>query len=157
MGAITCLPPFAVDLQIFSSNFRRSHNRNRFPNQGDEMQKPQIRLIWIGFLVTALLAHAVAQGGATGAITGTVEDASGASIANAQVRITNQDTRVLERTVQTGGDGSFTAPLLPVGVYSLAISSAGFARRDFGDVVVRVTETTRLVAKLNPESVQQNI
>jgi Carboxypeptidase regulatory-like domain/TonB dependent receptor len=121
------------------------------------MPKLQIRFIWIGFLVTALMAQAFAQGGATGAINGTVEDTSGASIANAEVRITNQGTKVLERTVQTGADGSFTAPLLPVGTYSLAIKSAGFAQRDFVDVVVRVTETTRLIAKLSPQAVQQNI
>ena len=113
--------------------------------------------IWIGFLATAFITQAFAQGGATGAITGTVQDTTGASIPNAEVRITNQATRLLERTVQTGPDGSFTASLLPVGTYSLAIKSSGFAQRDFVDVVVRVTETTRLIAKLNPQAVQQNI
>src|SRR5579872_2551679 len=117
----------------------------------------QIKLMWICFLAGGLMAHSFAQGGATGAITGTVQDNSGASIANAQVRITNQDTKVLERTVQTGPDGTFTAPLLLVGTYSLAITSTGFAQRDFVDVVVRVTETTRVIAKLSPQSVQQNI
>jgi hypothetical protein len=121
------------------------------------MLKLQRRLISILFLATVFLAQAFAQGGATGAITGTVEDNSGAIIANAEVRITNQDTKVLERTVQTGGDGVFTAPLLPVGKYSLSITSAGFAQRDFRDIEVRVTETTRIIAKLSPQAVQQNI
>jgi hypothetical protein len=115
------------------------------------------KLIWMGFLLIALLAQSFAQGGATGAITGTVQDNSGATIANAEVRISNQGTKVVERTVQTAADGTFTAPLLPVGTYSLAITSSGFAQRDFVDVVVRVTETTRVIAKLNPQSVQQNI
>ncbi len=79
------------------------------------MSKPQGRLIWILFLATVFVAQAFAQGGATGAITGTVEDNSGAIIANAEVRITNQDTEVLERTRQIGADGVFTAPLLPGG------------------------------------------
>jgi hypothetical protein len=121
------------------------------------MPKLQGRLIRIVFLVTAFVGQAIAQGGATGAITGSVQDNSGASIANAEVRITNEGTKELERTVQTGADGTFTAPLLPVGTYSLAIKSTGFAQRDFVDVVVRVTETTRLIAKLNPQAVQQNI
>jgi hypothetical protein len=121
------------------------------------MLKLQIRLIWISVLATAFLAQAFAQGGATGAISGTVEDTTGASVANAEVRITNQATNVMERSVNTGGDGTFTAPLLPVGTYSLAVTSAGFAQRTFLDIVVRVTETTRVTAKLSPQAVAQNI
>ena len=71
--------------------------------------------------------QAFAQGGATGAINGTVQDPSGALVANAEVRVTNHDTNVLERTVQTGADGTFTAPLLPVGTYTVTIRAAGFA------------------------------
>jgi hypothetical protein len=121
------------------------------------MLKLQIRLIWIALLATAFLVQAFAQGGATGAISGTVEDTTGASVANADVRITNQATNVVERSVNTGADGSFTAPLLPVGTYSLAVTSAGFAQRNFLDIVVRVTETTRVTAKLSPQAVAQNI
>ncbi|HWY20663.1 MAG TPA: TonB-dependent receptor [Candidatus Acidoferrum sp.] len=121
------------------------------------MSKLRSRLIWIGLLIAAFIAQAFAQGGATGAIAGTVQDSSGASIANAEVRITNEGTKILERTVTTGPDGSFTAPLLPVGIYSLAVTGAGFAQRDFTDVAVRVTETTRIIAKLSPKAVKQNI
>jgi hypothetical protein len=117
----------------------------------------QRRLIRISFTALALIAQAIAQGGATGAVTGVVQDSSGAFIANAEVRITNQATKVLERTVKTGADGSFTAPLLPVGTYTVSIQSAGFARSDFSDVVVRVTETTRMTAKLTPQAVQEHI
>ncbi|MGB8116247.1 MAG: carboxypeptidase-like regulatory domain-containing protein [Candidatus Sulfotelmatobacter sp.] len=121
------------------------------------MLKLQRDLICTLFLAGAFVAQSFAQGGATGAITGTVQDTSGASIANAQVRITNQATRTLERTVQTGPDGSFTAPLLPVGSYSLDISSAGFAPRQFSDIAVRITETTRVIAKLGLQAVRANV
>jgi hypothetical protein len=114
-------------------------------------------LIRISFTALSLIAQAIAQGGATGAITGVVQDSSGAFIANAEVRITNQGTKVLERTVKTGPDGSFTATLLPVGTYTVSIQSAGFARSDFSDTVVRVTETTRMTAKLIPQAVQEHI
>ena len=121
------------------------------------MSSPIQRLIRISFTALALIAQAIAQGGATGAVTGVVQDSSGAFIANAEVRITNQATKVPERTVKTGADGSFTAPLLPVGTYTVSIQSAGFARSDFSDVVVRVTETTRMTAKLTPQAVQEHI
>jgi hypothetical protein len=116
------------------------------------------RIIWISFMaVVAVVAPAFAQGGATGAITGTVQDASGAFIANAEVQITNQDIRVLERTVRTDASGSFTTPLLPVGTYTVGVKSSGFADASFSNIVVRVTETTRLIARLTPSAVQQQI
>jgi hypothetical protein len=142
-----------VSVCFSDSAISKIHSTSR----GKTMSKLKMKLVWIGILAVAFLTQAFAQGGATGAISGTVQDASGASVANAEVRITNQGTKVVERTVKTGDDGSFTAPLLPVGTYSLSVTSAGFAQRDFLDVVVRVTETTRVTAKLNPKSVQQNV
>jgi hypothetical protein len=128
-----------------------------FPNPGDAMSKLQVRLVCAGFLAIALISQAFAQGGATGAITGTVQDPSGASVANAEVRITDEGTKTVERTVRTDADGSFTAPLLPVGTYSLTITTASFAPKNISNVVVRVTETTRIIAKVSPQAVQQNI
>ena len=115
------------------------------------------RFIATSFAVLALAVGALAQGGATGAILGTVQDPSGAFVANADIRITNQDTNVVERSVTTGPDGTFTAALLPVGTYVVSIHSEGFAEAKISDVVVRVTETTRMSAKLNTKSVQQKI
>src|SRR5260370_26709916 len=116
------------------------------------------RLIGISFMaVVALVAQDIAQGGATGAIAGTVQDASSAFIANGEVKITNQDTRLLERTVRTDASGSFTTPLLPVGTYTVSVKSSGFADASFSNIVVRVTETTRLIATLTPSAVQQKV
>jgi hypothetical protein len=121
------------------------------------MQKLQIRLIWITLLAAAFVTQSFAQGGATGAITGTIQDPSGAVVANAEVRITNQETGELERSVKSGTDGSFTAPLLPAGVYTVTVHGTGFADSTFRDIAVRVTETTRLIAKLKPQAVQQQV
>jgi hypothetical protein len=116
-----------------------------------------MRLVILSLIALAFTAQALGQGGATGAITGTVQDPSGAVIANAEVRITNQDTNVLERTVTTAADGTFTAPLLPVGTYTVSVQTAGFAPGTFTNIMVRVTETTRMIAKLATKSVQQKI
>ena len=121
------------------------------------MPSYRTRLVLLSFIAFALAARAFGQGGATGAITGTVEDPSGAVIANAEVGITNQDTNVLERRVTTGADGVFTAPLLPVGTYTLRVQSAGFAEAAFSGIVVRVTETTRMIAKVSTKAVEQKI
>src|SRR5271166_2303540 len=100
------------------------------------MSKPLSKLISLSFAISLLMVQAFAQGGATGAITGTVQDPSGAVVAGADVRITNQDTNAMERMVKTDADGSFTAPLLPAGNYRVTVLSASFAQSDFPEIVV---------------------
>jgi hypothetical protein len=99
----------------------------------------------------------LAQGGATGAITGTVQDPSGATVANADVTITDQNTEVVTRRLKTDANGSFTASLLPVATYSITVSSGGFAEAKFPDIAVRITETTRITAKLTPRTVSEKV
>src|SRR5215467_2796174 len=121
------------------------------------MAGSSIRFIVLSVVMLALTAASFGQGGATGAISGTVQDPSGAVVGNAQVQITEQDTNQLQRTISTGPDGVFTAPLLPVGTYTVSIHASGFADAQVRDVVVRVTETTRLTTKLSTQAVQQKI
>ena len=59
--------------------------------------------------------------------------------------------------MKTGADGTFTAPLLPVGTYRVTIHAAGFAEAKVNEHGVRVTETTRMNAKLVTQAVQQKI
>ena len=54
-----------------------------------------------------------------GTVLGTVTDASGAVVSGASVKVHNVDTG-LERTTQTSGDGSYSAPELPFGKYTAA-------------------------------------
>ena len=91
------------------------------------------RLLWISLVGLVLTAQAVAQGGATGAITGIVVDPSGAVVAGADVRIVDQDTGAVTRTVKTDANGSFTAPLLPVATYTVTVQNPGFAEGTFSD------------------------
>lgn len=96
-----------------------------------------------------------AQGGATGAIIGTVQDASGAVLANARVDVISESTGQVVRQLATDITGAFSAPLLPVGSYSVEISSAGFAKTKFPGIAVRITETTRMSATLKPSATQE--
>jgi len=108
-------------------------------------------------VVLALAALATAQGGATGAISGNVTDVTGAIIAGAQVQIINQDTGAIARTLKTDASGAFTAPLLPVATYTVKITAAGLGEGNFKDIAVRITETTRLTAKLAPLRVLEKV
>jgi Carboxypeptidase regulatory-like domain/TonB-dependent Receptor Plug Domain len=87
------------------------------------------------FLLALVATAAVAQSQATtGVIEGTVTDESGGALAGASVTIKNTATN-FEKQVQTGGDGRFRAPLLPLGPYSVTVTLEGFAaavREGFG-------------------------
>jgi hypothetical protein len=64
-------------------------------------------------------------GQATGTISGTVRDASGAVIPNAQVSATNTGTNQ-SRTTASDNAGQFVFPLLPVGNYEVRADAQGF-------------------------------
>ncbi|MGA7695929.1 MAG: carboxypeptidase-like regulatory domain-containing protein [Candidatus Sulfotelmatobacter sp.] len=96
-----------------------------------------------------------AQGGATGAIGGVVQDASGAVIANAKVSVKSEATGELLRQVTSDASGLFTATLLPVGTYTVEVNASGFPNTKFPGVVVRITETTRMTAVLKVNTVKE--
>src|SRR5262252_6101055 len=118
-----------------------------------------IRGLILVFLALSLLRAPAAfpQGGATGAISGAVVDVGGGAVADADVQIINSATSVLVRRVNTTTDGSFTVNLLPVATYTVTIASTGFREAKIPDVVVRVTETTRMTAKLVPLQVLEKV
>jgi hypothetical protein len=111
--------------------------------------------VTVSLFIACLSWLAFAQGGATGAITGTVSDASGAVVAGAKVDVVNEGTGQTERHVTTDSAGAFTATLLPVGTYTVQVSASGFATTKFPGVVVNITETTRLTAALKVSSVSE--
>src|SRR5215831_13918942 len=61
-----------------------------------------------------------------GAINGTVSDPSGAVVPNAKVKATELATSIDHNTVTTG-DGQFAFQDIPVGVYKVTVTAAGFA------------------------------
>jgi hypothetical protein len=112
-------------------------------------------LLAVGVFIVCLRALVFAQGGATGAITGTVQDASGAVVTGAKVDIVREATGQVERHLTTDSSGAFTANLLPVGGYTVEVNASGFATTKFPGVVVNITETTRLTASLKVTSVNE--
>src|ERR1700687_5316460 len=78
-------------------------------------------------LVVSIAGAGPAYAQVSGAtLTGTVKDASGAVIPNAQVSITAVATGAI-RTVSTGGAGLYTAPNLLPGNYEVRATAQGFS------------------------------
>jgi len=117
------------------------------------------KAVYFVVLVAGLLfsSPAYGQGGATGAISGTVVDVNGGSVADADVQIFNTATDLLARRANTGTDGSFVATLLPPATYYVVVNKSGFATAKASGIEVRVTETTRLSISLKPGTVSERI
>jgi hypothetical protein len=102
-----------------------------------------MRVIFRFIILTALcnwLACAMMAQVTTGSIAGTVKDLSGAVVPNASVTLTNTDKNAVIRTVKTGGSGEFSAPLLPIGRYSLTVEAPGFKKFMQPDIVLSVSD-----------------
>ena len=118
-----------------------------------------IRLMFVVSLVAGFLFLPLAygQGGATGAISGTVVDVNGGTVADADVQIINAATELLVRKLNTNADGSFVATLLPPGTYYAVVNKAGFSEAKVSGIEVRVTETTRLSVTLKPGTISEKV
>jgi hypothetical protein len=81
-------------------------------------------LIALVFLVAAGSEFATAQ--SVGAISGRIEDASGAAIPTATVTVTSEETG-LARTVSSDATGTYRVLALPVGLYQVRAEKEGFS------------------------------
>ncbi|HXZ13283.1 MAG TPA: carboxypeptidase-like regulatory domain-containing protein [Candidatus Sulfotelmatobacter sp.] len=115
------------------------------------------KLFAVGVFFAFFCGTAFAQGGATGAITGTVQDPSGGVIAGAKVEIVNNATGEIVRTVVTDPAGTFIAQLLPVGTYTAQISASGFASAKVTGIGVNITETTRIIVPMKVSGVASQV
>src|SRR5690242_17564220 len=110
-------------------------------------------VLLLGFLAGRL--HG--QGGATGAISGSVIDATGGAVSGAEVQIIDPRTESVTRKLQANADGEFVAPLLPPGIYAVVVNKSGFAQAKAERIEVRVTETTRVTITLKPGTVSEKV
>src|ERR1700730_6379639 len=101
-------------------------------------------MCWSMDLVMAavlVMASGVAQAQVgLGSISGTVTDATGASINGATVTLLQTDRNEVVRTVQTAGAGFYTATSLPLGGYTVTVSAPGFGDQVFSNIVLHVSD-----------------
>lgn len=90
-----------------------------------------------------------AQPGASSALSGVVLDPAGASVAGAEVVITDEGTGQ-KSSVETSGEGEFLFPRLGAGSYTLEVSSQGFVPLTVARLEVRADEVVRVEASLSP-------
>src|SRR6266849_1738616 len=95
----------------------------------DRMKKlfhrPYSILLGAGILLVLLTMACPAAAQEAGTILGVVRDASGGTVPDARITITNVDTSEM-RTAATGDDGAFRVPALRPGHYSVKVEKDGF-------------------------------
>src|SRR5215469_16307854 len=78
----------------------------------------------------------------SGAIQGTVIDATQASVPEAVITARNTETGVV-RTVKSSGEGFYRISNLPPGKYDLNAEKPGFSTSILKDLVVDITQTVK--------------
>src|SRR5438093_1966926 len=120
--------------------------------------RPALQCLAVWLLLPLLLAPAGvgAQVRITGAIAGTVIDASDAVVPGARVQLIDEGTGVAKETT-TGESGSFLFPDLSFGSYRVAVSLDGFQTAVFSRVSVASSSTTDLRVRRQPGSLSEEV
>ncbi|MBV6429975.1 MAG: hypothetical protein IANPNBLG_00078 [Bryobacteraceae bacterium] len=93
---------------------------------------------------------------ASGVITGSVTDTSGAVVAGARVMLTHEETNQT-RDQLANSEGIYEFRALPRGTFRLAVEMAGFRREEIRDVQLTVAQTLQLNVKLQVGQVSEAI
>jgi hypothetical protein len=91
-----------------------------------------------------------------GTISGTVTDATGAAVANADVLVHNDETGN-ERRLKTGADGRYSAPSVPVGSYTVTVKADGFAEQSRSSIPLSVGQSQNVPILLSLAGVTQTV
>lgn len=92
----------------------------------------------------------------TATLNGTVTDATGALIPGAHVLLQNNATGLL-RKIDTNSVGSYTFDFVPIGTYSVEVSSPGFQSRKQNGVVLGAAEQQRIDFALTAGNVASTV
>lgn len=115
---------------------------------GNLFQAGRVAALTLVFLFVAAAIFGQSDAGSS-SVDGTVTDANGAAVQGAAVTIRNLETG-LERSVTSNAAGKFSANVLPVGRYSIAVSATGFADSKV-TANLTVGETTSVTVSLAPQ------
>ena len=117
--------------------------------------KMKTRILLLALTLFASAGVLYGQAG-VGTILGTVTDNSGATVAKAQVTVTNVNTNITERT-ETTEAGTFSVPYLKPGFYRVTVESSGFQKAVVDTINLVVDQQYRLDVVLKPGQVNETV
>src|SRR5215813_10523658 len=110
----------------------------------------------IALNMAACLYIGHAQVATTGQVVGGVQDASGAAVAGADLRLENTGTQTVQSAV-AADDGGFVFPSVQPGIYKLTATMKGFETAVYTNIVVNAARTTNQPVTLKVGSVPETV
>src|SRR5215469_1051169 len=116
---------------------------------------PLLRLRLIGYITITCLTFLLVQSRIAlaqvdeGAITGTVQDTSGAVVPDAQVTLVNTDQGITLET-KTNSSGGYTFSPVRIGNYELTVTAKGFTKTTQRNIHVNVAQVVQANISLKP-------
>lgn len=108
-------------------------------------------IVLVGFIVFQAFAQSP-----RGEISGLVRDATGAPVAGAEVRVSEERTGQVV-TASTSVTGDYRVPLLPTGVYTVAVAHPGFKLAERTGLDLSTLQNLRVDLRLEVGAVQEKV
>jgi hypothetical protein len=93
----------------------------------------------------------------SGTIDGTILDPTGAPVPGAKVTITNTDRNQVVRTITTDPTGTYSAPFIPIGNYTVKVEGNGFQTATRSDIVLNVRDDLKINISLEVGQITQTV
>jgi len=115
-----------------------------------------ITALFFAFVVTASGTSAARAQIVGATLTGTVHDATGATLSGAIVTVRQIETGA-SRTLTTGAEGRYAAPSVPVGNYTVKVTHDGFAAQEKSGITLVVGQSQVVDFTLGVGDVHQDV
>jgi hypothetical protein len=118
----------------------------------------RIRYVPVFFLILTIINSTPLRGqsGTSSAISGTVEDPTGAALADAAITANEVDTKAV-RAVQTDPNGRFLFSQVNPGTYTVTVAATGFTQQTSRPIAVEVGRTATLNFNLAVSAALQTV
>jgi hypothetical protein len=93
----------------------------------------------------------------SGTIGGSILDPTGSVVPNAKVTVFNTDRNQVARVITTESSGTYSAPALPVGIYSVRVEVAGFKTETQTGIALNVADDLKINFKLQVGAVTDSV
>ena len=115
------------------------------------------RVAALAVLLPTLAVPALTWAQTTGAITGTIRDASGGVLPGVTVTVTGQALQRQNMSTVSEADGTYRIPLLPPGIYQVTAEVSGFAPQTRSEIDVALNQTATVDFQLGVAGVAETV